>query len=351
MRFLRPQTIRKLYRGVLKRNPTQAEISRFTLDFARNPDMESRLSAMIYSEEFLVMVMPDLVRAATEDFVGKKVFFLHVPKTAGTSVRLALVDALGVPSFNLYPKTTQRAPADFKTMEFWPYWAGHANIAAFPDSHTGFTTFRESRSRILSQFRQRQFNSMPGANPHVISRSSITAREERAKTVGSLDFNSWLAEEPQSALHWYIPNPTIQKSISAIDDMDSYRFKVGSDYEFRNRVFKMGEIEISRALEKSLSRFSAAGWLHQSAGIIDAIVKISGNPNASLPKENEFKKSESYKVETISRESLNILEDIRKKESILFKVATDVGILTDKLMQDEEEIFQKSAQKLGFKFP
>ncbi len=348
-RFLTPKAVRKIYRGLLKRDPSPTEIIGFTLDFARNPNIESRLSSLIYGEEFSVMVMPDLVRAASENFTGKRVFFLHVPKTAGTSVRLGLNNALGIPSFSLYPRSTHSAPGELSSMEFWPYWAGHANIAAFPESHTGFTTFRESRSRLLSQYRQRQFNLAPGANPHRYADTAKSAAQKKIVPKALPSFNTWIGRISSSALHWYIPNPTIQKNLKLSTDLKSFQLKVGADEEWRRKVFEMNELELSTALEKSLLRFSAAGWLHQPAGIIEAIAKISGNQNATLPQENEFRKTQFYQVEKISPETLKIMENIREKESILFKVAQDIGLLTDKLVLDEDEIFHKSLSKLGFK--
>jgi hypothetical protein len=351
MRFLKPKTVRGFYRGVLKRNPTRSEISNFALNFARNPDLEVQLSSMIYSREFQLMVMPDLVRLASENFTGRKIFFLHVPKTAGTSVRLAIADALGIPSFSLYPLSSQILPNKLDSMNFWPYWAGHANISAFPEEHQGFTTFRESRSRILSEFRQNQFNSQPEANPHMISKERVAAINAASGKQKYRDFNVWVSKSPPTILNWYLPNPDIQKNLPVEDTALNHKMKVGRDPAWLKRVNEMGELEIARVLEKSLKRLTVAAWLHQPQGIVDAIAKITGNADATLSNENEFKKSGLYREEIISRESLEVLEKARRKDRIVFKIASELGILTDELKIDEDEIFQKSVEKLGFKLP
>jgi hypothetical protein len=351
MRFLKPETVRRIYRGVLKRNPAQSEISSFALDFARNPDMQERLSSMIYSKEFQLMVMPDLVRSASENFTGQKIFFLHVPKTAGTSVRLALTEALGVPSFNLYSFSSQSLPNRLDSMSFWPYWAGHANISAFPSGHKGFTTFRESRSRLLSQFRQSQFNAHPESNPHLISKEHVARIHAAGGKQKYRDFNEWIKNNPPSILKWYVPNPEIQRDAPVENTRENFTLKMGTRNTWARQVYEMSEREIAPILEKSMTRFSAAAWLHQPQGIIDAISKVTGNPDAMLSRENEFKRSELYKEEVITQESLILLEEARKKDRIVFKIATDLGILTDGLTMDEDEIFQKSIQKLGFRLP
>jgi len=303
----------------------------------------------MYSKESLLMVVPDLVRASTEDYAGQKVFYLHVPKTGGTSARIALADAMGIPSFNIYPHSSHSLPKNLQSMDFWPYWAGHANIGLFPDTHKGFTTFRESRSRILSMFRQQQKSASKGANPHIITDAAIRKQKFKEQEMKNLDFNSWIkTKRANTCLGFYIHNPTVAQSRNIDRGPLDRKIRLGNMSDWKEKVFAMPDREIKKELKNSLPRIVSASWIHQTKSTEEAIKRISSRSDIQLPNDNEFTKTNLFKVENVNAESLEIMEEIRKKDAILFSVATDLGILTDKLDSNEDDLFQQSAIKLGF---
>lgn len=355
---IRPSEVRKLYRGILQRNPFGSrEINSFILDFVRNPNLETRLRAMIYSEEFQLMVLPDLIRAATEEYNGNKTFFIHVPKTAGTSVRIAIAHSMGIPSFNLYPNSTVSLPTNLASLDFWPYWAGHANIEAFPKSHSGFTVFRESRSRLLSAYRQQLKNELEThLNPHDLLPHKRDSQliSKRFKD----GFNSWIKEQV-TINYYYIPNPNVRqiqpavawKNLSRKDVYKLYRDRAGTDDKWRYTVSNMSENEVIDGLKLGMSRLVSASWVHEPKSLIESISNITKNPEVTLTKENYFQRTSNFTIEKITRESLDLLESIRKQDKLVIKVAADLGLITELTSELEDELFEKSLKNLGFKLP
>jgi len=325
--MLKSRFVSELYRQILRRNPNPGEISRFILDTAVGNDLPVRIGSMINSREFEIMILPELVRKATEEYQGGNVFFLHVPKTAGTSVRLALSDSMGVPSFNLYSRTVPKPPRLPTSMQFWPLWAGHANLHFYPETHSGLTIFRESRSRILSRFRQSQYEWLK-LSPHLITpKSGAVPKKE------PINFNEWINRSDKGIAQWYLSNPA-------------------SMYEspsWRKYVNDLSELDLAHNLEKGLKRFAAAAWIHNPEDVLKSIGIVTGKELNSLPRENEFKETKLFKEVVINSSTLQILEEVRKRDAIVFKVASELGILVGELKENEDALFDTTLKRLGFR--
>jgi len=295
------------------------------------------------------MIVSDFNRTSAKDYAGQKVFYLHIPKTGGTSVRIALSDAMGFRAFNISAHNHHELPKNLQSMDFWPYWAGHANIGLFPDTHKGLTTFRESRSRILSMFRHQQRLASSGANPQMITEEASQKQRFKEKEMKNLDFNSWIKKRKNiTCLGFYIHNPTIAQKRSVDRNSLERKKQHGNMNDWREKVFAMPDREIKKELKNSLPRIISASWIHQSKSTEEAIKRIFCRSDIHLPQANEFRKTEYFKIENIDAESMEILEEIRRRDAILFSMATDLGILTDKLDSNEDDLFHQSASNLGF---
>jgi hypothetical protein len=358
--IIKPKLVRALYRSILQRNPkSREEIIEFAKDFFLHHNLESRIRAMIYSEEFQIMVLPELVGLATFSYTGEKIFFLHVPKTAGTSARIAIVKSIGMPSYNLYNRNSFNLNLDLSKMDFWPFWSGHANVHAFPVTHTGFTIFRESMSRILSLYRQQQFEKVGGiksTNPHILDSQH---RIQKIKNETSYKpFDLWLEESKKilSINHWYVPNLGVrieQKKVNS--DFSSEKKSesffsnlVGHDYKWRENIFNLSERELIKPLQLGLAKFKYASWIHDAKEIGNTISKMTGGPSPVLETINEFRESKIFRIEKISNKSIEILKEIKNRDDTVLKIGSELGLISILTTEDEERYFKKSIDKLGF---
>jgi hypothetical protein len=328
-----PSVVKRMSRGILRRDPkVSKELNDFLFDYSRNHDKQKMTRSMIYSKDFLQEVLPDLVREASEGFSGKRIFFLHVPKTAGTSVRASLVEAVGIPSFNLYGRSAFGLPSNLANLDYWPLWTGHANIQAFPSTHSGITIFRESRSRLLSSYRHQE-----------------SYQQERT------GFNEWVKTEVGIA-HWYVPNPHVRqdqnvlerKFLSLEDKVWQFQEQVGTNERWKSAVSQLREGDLVNGLNLGMRRIDFASWIHESDALIDAISSITGNPIVMLETLNASKRVPDFQMERISDESMKLMNTIRMKDNLVFQIAEDRGLISRLTPEVEDLLFEKSLKELGF---
>jgi len=287
---------------------------------------------MVESDEFRFQILPGLVATGTGMRSERPIFFLHVPKTGGTSVRLALGDAIGVPALNLYRAWPT---PDRELHHYWPYWAGHAQIGFFPESHLGITLFREPRSRILSQYRQNQ---------------ALRVRQPRhgwgygrAPQRGPLQgrpFNEWLGRLEEhgraSMLHLFMPT----------DDPRPGRARTAEE---SRALLALDERTVVDGLRTAFRRFGAAAWIHREGDVLDAIERVTRHRPDALPRENVFEDKELvYDRVQLSRDHHEALERCARADGLVLRVAAEQGLI-DPLSPDEADaILERTAARLGF---
>ena len=74
-----------MFIGILGRNPSKDEVQDRIQILKTNPTLESFINDMVTSQEFKAMRIPNLISGEFNIKSNLKIFFLHVPKTAGTS--------------------------------------------------------------------------------------------------------------------------------------------------------------------------------------------------------------------------------------------------------------------------
>ena len=325
-----------LYRVILQRRAELLEQGLTTVSFQFPGQFESRVSDMLHSEEFKIMALPGLVVGATHNWSGKRVFFLHVPKTAGTSVRLALIKSVGTPAFEFY----NRIPSIAQSMRelennFWPLWVGHQNVSSFPSDMNGLTIFRESRSRILSTYRHRGQMALMN-NPHMLDSERLEKEKSQARTTISTPFGTWLPTSfRMKNLGYFIPP----------EEGTKYRSK-----EFESYINKISESGLEQILNESLSRFTHAAWSHDEPAILRAISEISGRETTELPRENVYPNLKGYPPQVLDSEAIAELNTIQDKEFILYKVAHEHGLVPLLSKSEADDLFEITAKRLGFTF-
>lgn len=321
------------YRAILRREPTSAELARKERASLRPEAQFSLLRDMVASDEFRVQILPSLVVTSTKFRSGHPVFFLHVPKTGGTSVRLALSEALGVPSINVY----QAWPKPDSSHAFWPLWAGHANIGFFPDSHQGFTVFREARSRVLSRYRQQQFRREVGRK-HGWEYPSKRFLPNPALP----DFDTWVHSLEAPSVHWFIPHP----------DRSERRW----GYEEAMQLSNQPKADLRKHIAGSLSRFISAGWLHDEQSVLEAIRKVAGRAPEKLASENTARdKGLGFSIDfppvEISETALARINWIAEIDQLVIEQAVARGLIQGLSPEESEREFHKTAARLKFRLP
>lgn len=338
-----------LYTAILRRNPSFDEIIQRTKMLRTNRDIKSHIIDIINSDEFSVMILPYLVQKKSNLKSNQKLFFLHVPKTSGTSLRLMLSNYLGIPAYLLYHHNGLEGVEKYQNMKFWPFWAGHANISRFPNSHNGFTSFRETRSRLISTYRQNLSNLTPHLNLRENS-GEFLSDYSRIYLQESKNFNGWLKKFGSSICHYYVPN---NDSIFSKEDSSEYeKFKdtMGTSLDWVRKIDSSDESWLVSSIQHSMKRFQAAAWVGDNQSLSDSIIKLFGeeNRNLALPKVNVFVKTSNYQLEVISKQSVEIMEEIARKDRIVFENAMNEGILSERIPFNPDEVFSETKERLGF---
>lgn len=328
---MRPDfVLRSLFRAVLSREPSPKEKYQLRSQLLVHGDLEAIARDLLLSEEFTVQILPQLVARSASAYGGKKIFFLHVPKTAGTSVRLALAKAIGLPSINLY--SGHHVPPDGAF--FWPYLAGHVSAGAIPESHIGFTVFREPRSRLLSRYRQSQFERV-GAKPLIpLDGGAIKRRPARqpwqvfaGKGLPEYFYlDSFSSRNPQAtnvATMWQIP---------------------------KNLLRKMPTQEQLAGFELGLSRISVAAWAHDSPALIEAIGDVSGTRLDELPRENVADTRVHLEHIFLCERDQEALEMAARRDQEVIDIAVDQGLIPALDPDEADAIFESTLKRLEYSF-
>lgn len=318
---------KSVYRGLLGRKANRQEVLSKEVAIWTQGGPAAELSRTLRSDEFTTVQLPHLIAQASVEWCGRYIFFLHVPKTAGTAFRQSLTKAAGAPSILSYDDLRTCEPHELKRFDFWPVLCGHARIDDFPMRHRGVTTLREPRSRLLSQFRQWQRDPVKGGHPELLRdrERELTKWQEAL----ALPFDMWLDKRGR-------PQFT--------------RFAQGlSGDEALNR-YQKGQQEVRPALNAGLERFDACAWSHDHEGLESALRTITGREDATMSVANEFRPTEYTRPVTITAEARRLLEMFALQDQLLFDMFHDVLGLP-KLSQDEaDDLFEVTAKRLGFTF-
>jgi len=327
-----------LYRVILGRRAAEVEKYITATKFHLPSHFEAQISDMLHSHEFKVMKLPGLIAESTQSWSGNQVFFLHIPKTAGTSVRVALIDTVGVPAFELYGRDQQMRNIVRQTeRHYWPLVVGHENISFFPKNYSGITIFRESRSRVLSLNRQLSRFAVAD-NLHAITPEQIKRKTEKAQKILDAPFTEWLNVDLfRHALEFLIPSHKF--------GMDALRSK-----EFRDYVNSLNSNEIEKLLNESISRFTHAAWSHDETAILNAISGVSGREITELPRENVYPNLDGYTPKILDKDALAKLNAIQEKEAVVFRIAHEHGLIPLLSKSEADDLFEITAKRLGFTF-
>jgi hypothetical protein len=149
------QIITELFKNILKRIPNDSDVSSLATQMRSNP--VDVVAAMLDSPELISRLIGrdtnglvaanclshGLTFARPESRITPK-FFIHVPKTAGTSIHAHLNEN----STNIWARSER---SDSKpNFELWPQWIQHTPLSDTPSNVRVFSITRDPISRLIS---------------------------------------------------------------------------------------------------------------------------------------------------------------------------------------------------------
>ena len=332
----RSSSIPRIFRGIMGRQPSSKEAFELRSQLLLHGDLEAIARALVSSEEFSVQVLPQLVARWSAGYNGRRVFFVHVPKTAGTSVRLALANALGIPSINFY--NSHQIPTTGS--HFWPYLAGHAGVGAFPITHEGFTVFREPRSRLLSRYRQHQFEETTAAQRIPFEGADVGT----SKTPGLKEpWKIWGGGRRLATFFYLDPLGRLPGNGATL--------RVASQIDSA-ALDPMSKEERIRGLRLGLSRINHSAWIHDADAVLDAIGAASGKRLAGLPRENSVEKNLGNPPHVqLTERDYEAFEMAVGRDQEVVELAVKMGVIPRLDPGEADHIFQDTLKRLNFSLP
>ena len=331
---------RSIYSGLLQRSSNVKSVAAKEIAIWSQGGLAAEIDRTLHSEEFSIMVLPGLISDASSNWCGRNIFFLHVPKTAGTAFRIALTQAAGVPAVMSYRRKGTSRPHELKALGFWPLFAGHAHVDAFPQSHRGVTTFREPRSRLLSQYRMQQRD--PRSSPHAQMMHDRDDRIKRWKANLNIPFEKWLRDRGFTQSHYF------KSGVEMGRHWDNTM--AGLPGRLERKTIDLSEAELRDSLAKGLARFDACAWAHDRLGLENALKTITGRDDVRMGSANEFQENRHAKPVIITSETMQLLTELESADQMLFNLASEILGLPVLSRSDSDRIFETTAKRLGFFF-
>jgi hypothetical protein len=254
---------------------------------------------------------------------NKKIFIMHIPKTAGTSLRTTLEEAIGVPAVTSYQKETEFSAIQWEEFSFWPLLSGHVHIDYFPKTHVGITTFRESRSRTLSEFRQIE-RRPEHRRREILALFGFATKDEYPMTWGQFRNFDLL-----HTFYWF--------------------FTSGHRDNWREFITTASKKEIRASIEIGLQRIQSAAWSHDSEALEVAASNILEVP-VKLHRVNVFTESDTETIH-LTQDDLRKLEEFASLDDIVIDVASTLGLVPKLSQSEKDALFEQDVQRLRFKLP
>ena len=318
---------RDLYRGLLGREPDASERRTLDAQLLLRGNLEEVVRAMVHSREFEIMIAPGIAGNAALDWCGSYLAFVHIPKTAGTSTRLALIEAAGVPAIELYGRQGGIPRDQVRTLSFWPLFAGHASVEFFPETHDLLTVFREPRARLLSSYRQKQRDL---GVVHLQDAEVMARKRENVRRARTTPFVKWMENSSYQLQADYLVGRSV-------------------DYNYDHRHNASATLDYSTsALEPGLQRLLGAAWGHDP-GSIESMIEHATSRKVSLPKVNVFEPGANHFEDSIDRTALFDLNRAVEPDQVLLAQAVSRGLIEPLSSSEADAIFEETAQRLHFR--
>lgn len=312
--------------GVLGRKPRPGEAAAWMNNNGAVTPVTSLAEALRTTDEYRDKVALESERMARSAH-GRKVFFLHIPKSGGMSIRAQIRAGLG----GVSPLLLSAGPLDYQIepgATSWPFLTGHVGIDACPAGHSCVTVFREPRSRLLSLHR----------------------------FVASRHYETWLCSLGlDSAVSRMWRENSIEAVIRAAPDKSplgsrglrfAWMFAEGSST--LSRFTALSRPERLSVIARGLQRVSHAAWIHDRAGIARLLEQTTGQRPGETGRLNVTRPTIPDSPGVIDKKTREFLADFLQDDLQVLEMASAAGLIPTLSADARDEIFRETAIKLGY---
>ena len=298
-------------RGLLNREPTPGEADAWVTAFNGRVDLTLLLTSLKTTNEYLHVIGANL-RHSLQCLPHKSLAFVHIPKTAGSSIRSMFEKLTQYPMALIHEGP--RNDSSFLVEQgagtpdiTWPFQAGHFPQAEFPSESVKFTFVREPISRLLSMYA-------------FLRKISIDTGVEQVP-----DFETWTKSLP-------VFGPACSLFTAPQAFFIQNRFKSLNDY------LKLSlDEQIELAVESAMS-LGYIGWSQYEEDLVNGIEFATGTrPNIS----SRVNIGESSVTTFISVRSRADLERHTRLDSLVLESLMESGKLR-RVASKELELYQQN---------
>lgn len=322
-----------VFLGVLGRKPSSDEVAAWMSNNGAATSVGSLAEALRTTDEYrdrLALESERMARAAD----GRKVFFLHIPKSGGISIRAQFRASLG----HVAPILLADSPLPYQIepgATSWPFLTGHIGIDTCPPGYSCVTVFREPRARLLSLHRfvaSRHYEawlSSVGLNPEV-------SRQWRESSIDSLIENN---HEMPLGIDGHV--------LHARQGLH-YAWMFAEGFSTPAGFAAVSRAEGELAIKRGLQRISHAAWTHDGPGIARMIERASGRRPGEIARLNITKPTISGSPGVINRKTRELLADFLRDDMQVLEMAASAGLVEALSADVRDTIFKETALRLGY---
>ena len=315
------EVLRDVYLKIHSREINESEMGH--IKRAMSVDPSGTIIAMVRSTELLSNLLlsdplPEVagnalnyaLRLRKTDALPEKRFFMHIPKSGGTSIIHHLQEHSNFPWHHSVGETS---------LNLWPLVAGHFHWSIFPSNSKGFTILRDPLQRLISNWR------------FETSYSQHLFRKVDDKVYLNLNFTDFVnneitGEESYSRLQmsWFFTDKPLHSPIYG----------------------ETSHNKLERLFNDFYSSIENIGCIEESDSVNQALKFATGKDTHLFTTKNQTTRVNSD-PQTLSKGEYDRLFDITDFDYRFFNHLFEKGIITHDYSQDKETKLMQYLDRLG----